>query len=736
MEKVQLALERFLPELRDLEQKKVFTKDEISDIVTKRRGFEMALAQGRGTKPLDYLRYIEYERRLEKLRKARAARLSATTKKSLSDHSISAHITQLHRLAVRRFPQSLQLWDAFIAHAVSQASPLLVSRTLSSAIAMHPTHTAYWIMASQWESEGDRKGMGGGNTEAARRLCMRALRFLKGKRREGEEGEEEAVWKEWIRVEVSFVERLRGRMQVLGLGKGGTEEIIRVKEKGAAGEEEEADEGVAVPELEGEGDEDGAVKEQVDEKVLSGQEAILDGAIVRLVIENFLKAYSHSVFAYKLILSYLRPLPSPLRLPLLQHVYSLLSLCVPPTSPSYPAALHLLATRRLYDVPYVPPKASKKRKAEDAQTAEPEDPNAIKVEGEKLVDAVGKATDEYWKVLKVYGKKGNGKGKEVEGSVAVKVQEIWEQFCAWLEEMSEETEEDDLLEFLSANLATALSSAPPSPFLSLLHLRHLIRTDSPSASVLSFAQKMTKSFGTDSTVPREREQVWVARLETAGQFSVSQDDLAPLFAQATRSLPFSTKVWDLYAAFTEQTASTPAAVETWYASSIRRVLLTDALPPAGFSSAFADPSAAAANEPATPPREVLPRRYVHYLATTSPADFQPKLLALLNSCPSLSLSFLSSVLDPSSPAFSSTSSKSDLAFRHAIHERIVGHPEAAAEEWLAYAEEAFRTAAQVKGGVGKAQEVLKRARGQLRLLGEGEVRRFDAGWEEVCRRME
>jgi hypothetical protein len=39
----------------------------------------MSLAQGRGTKPLDYLRYIEYERRLEKLRQARAKRLGPST---------------------------------------------------------------------------------------------------------------------------------------------------------------------------------------------------------------------------------------------------------------------------------------------------------------------------------------------------------------------------------------------------------------------------------------------------------------------------------------------------------------------------------------------------------------------------------------------------------------------------------------------------------------------------------
>ncbi|GAA5878944.1 hypothetical protein JCM8547_003254 [Rhodosporidiobolus lusitaniae] len=744
MEKVQLALERFLPELRDLEQKGVFNKNEISDIVSKRRGFEMGLAQGRGTKPLDYLRYIEYERRLEKLRRARLARITTENKHSLSDYSISAHITQLHRLAVRRFPQSLAMWDAFIAHSLTQASPLLVSRTLSSAIAMHPTHTAYWIMASQWESEGDRRGMGGGNTEAARRLCMRALRFLKGKRVEGKEGDEEAVWKEWIRLEVAFVEKLRGRMQVLGIGKGVQEDIVRVKEKKVGEdeeEEEEEDAGVAVPTLEGEAGDDDEAAAEVDAKVLSGQEAILDGAIVRLVIDNLLKSYDYSTFAYQLLLSILRPLPSPLRLPLLQHVYTTLSSSITPSSPFYPAALHILATRRLYDVPYVPPKSSKKRKADEAEVAEPEDLTAIKVKGEKLVDAVGQAAEEYWKVLKGLGKKSlEGKGQEQEG---VKAQEIWEKFCGWLEEMADEVENEDLLEFLSANFVTALSSAPQSPFLSLLHLRHLLRTGSPPADVLAHAQKMTKAFGSEPTPAREREQVWVARLETAGSLSSTSSsassDLTPLFTQATRSLPFSTKLWDLFASFTEETAATPSAVETWYTSSIRRVLLTNALPPASFSSAFVDPAAAASGDDPLPPRELLPRRFVHYLTTVSPADFHVKLSALLISAPSLSLSFLSSILDPSSPAFSSSASgqagESALLFRQKIHERILAHPEAGVEEWLAYAEEAFRTPALV-GGVGKAQDVLRRARGRLGLLGEGEVSRFDAAWERVCARME
>ncbi|GAA6064477.1 hypothetical protein JCM10212_000357 [Sporobolomyces blumeae] len=737
---VQLALERFLPELRDLEQKKVFTSAEINDIVAKRRSFEVSLANGRQTKPIDYLRYIDYEENLEKLRRARVIRMQLTAKKSRSDYSIQFHITQLHRLSVRRFPESLVLWDAYIAHALSQDSPLLVSRTISAAIAMHPTHTPYWVMASQWESEGDEKGMGGGNTEGARRLCMRALRFLKkGKKKvvvgeDGEEemlgdGDEEAVWKEWIRVEVSFVEKLKSRQQILGLGKGknGMEAIVRVKGKKAAdGESEEEEEGdaeVEVPTLEGEEEEAGdEVQEQVAEKVLSGQEAILDGAIVRAVIDNLLKSYDYSLFAYRFLLSVLRPLPSTLRLSLLAHVYANLTTRLQPSLPSYPAFVHLLATRHLYDVAYMPPKKSKKRTADEADMLEPEDPTQIKVEGEKLVDAVGKAAAEYWTVLRREGKKGKGKGKAKEGSSSM--QKVWEQFAAWLEEVAEETDDEDLLAFLAANLSSVLASAPPSPLLSLIQLRHLLRTSAPATETLAHTQQMTKRFGTDSTPASSREQVWVARIETALSLGLSPDEMAPLIANGTRALPFSAKLWDLSAEITEQAATTPQQVAAWYESSIRRSLLTDALPPANFTSSFAD-------FVDVPPRELLPRRFVHYLSTTLPAQLESTLVKLFSTAPTLSLPFLTYVLSLTGPSVSPTT-PSSRKFRQKVHERIVAHPEAGPEEWVAYATELLKA-----GQANESQEVLRRAKGQLALMrGDGEVRRFEREWEAVCSAME
>lgn len=239
---------------------------------------------------------------------------------------------------------------------------------------------------------------------------------------------------------------------------------------------------------------------------------------------------------------------------------------------------------------------------------------------------------------------------------------------------------------------------------------------------------MVKSFGTERTPPTPREQIWVARIETSLSLSSSSnsttstdtDEIVRLVNKATQVLPFSSKIWDVSAEITEQTLTSPEAVSKWYESSIRRTLLTDALPPSNFTSSFRDFVDLA-------PRELLPRRFVHYLSTTLPASLETTLLQLFSSAPTLSLSFLSYVLSLSGP-----SSSASRKFRRKVHERIVEHPEASSEEWVEYAKELMRD-----GEVKKCQEVLGRAKGLLRVRkGEGEVKAFERAWDGVCSAME
>lgn len=132
------------------------------------------------------------------------------------------------------------------------------------------------------------------------------------------------------------------------------------------------------------------------------------------------------------MISVLRPLPSTLRLPLLAHVYASLSANVPASSPFYSQALHILATRHLYDVAYDAKKAKKTAAAGEAVMVDGEQ---IMVTGEKLVDAIAAGTDVYWKACK--GKKGKSKER---APIAV-----WESFCGWLEEIAEGIDDESLV---------------------------------------------------------------------------------------------------------------------------------------------------------------------------------------------------------------------------------------------------------------------------------------------------
>jgi len=67
-EKIRYYLEQSVPELEDLQRKKLFAKNEITMIMRRRTDFEHRI-QGRGTKPRDFLKYAEFETNLEKLRK-------------------------------------------------------------------------------------------------------------------------------------------------------------------------------------------------------------------------------------------------------------------------------------------------------------------------------------------------------------------------------------------------------------------------------------------------------------------------------------------------------------------------------------------------------------------------------------------------------------------------------------------------------------------------------------------
>lgn len=194
----------------------------------------------------------------------------------MSDYSIAGHIVSLYSSAVKKRPGSTKLWHAYLTHVVrtSNSGPE-ISKALAKAIAFNPTSSAIWLLAIRFEADGTKTasgsgGVGGGNIDSARKLCMRALRFTKA----GTPEDSRKIWIEWIRLEISFIERMRKRWELLG---------IQDAVSGNANMEDADMETAAVNDTEADEFKAGA---QIADAQKQGQSAVLEGAIVEVVMNN------------------------------------------------------------------------------------------------------------------------------------------------------------------------------------------------------------------------------------------------------------------------------------------------------------------------------------------------------------------------------------------------------------------------------------------------------------------
>ena len=87
---VEQLLERQVPALKDLVDRRIMTQEEVKALVDQRRSYEYRL-QRRAARKIDYLRYSEYELKVTKLCKLRKKRLGLT-KSGIWDHAQTQHL--------------------------------------------------------------------------------------------------------------------------------------------------------------------------------------------------------------------------------------------------------------------------------------------------------------------------------------------------------------------------------------------------------------------------------------------------------------------------------------------------------------------------------------------------------------------------------------------------------------------------------------------------------------------
>ncbi|KAI3597017.1 u3 small nucleolar rna-associated protein 6 [Moniliophthora roreri] len=313
MERVQFQQEQMLDELKDLVEKKIFTVKETKQIIKQRTTFENALVR-RVAKKADFLRYVQYEMNLELLRRKRLERMKLPpAPTTVSDYALVRRQFYIFERALKRFKSDVGLWIQYIQVAEKEGARSLVGRIIARALQLHANTPSLYIIAAQHE-------LSHLSPSTARSLLQRGIRL---------NPDNIEIWREYVKMELAFIESLRRRWDVLGIknekGKE-KEKLLDIAEGSDAGD-------LTITE----GD------PSLDEGTTARQE-ILDGVIVKTVISSAVRALPKiELFEslHKLISGY--PSPTELRESLLSHLDGLLRDILP----QHPQAIRLLAKRLL-----------------------------------------------------------------------------------------------------------------------------------------------------------------------------------------------------------------------------------------------------------------------------------------------------------------------------------------------------------------------------------------------------
>ncbi|OCL04866.1 hypothetical protein AOQ84DRAFT_300011 [Glonium stellatum] len=196
-DKARFYLEQSIPELQELERKKIFTKEEISTIAKKRSDFEHTL-NARGSHPSDYARYAEFETNLEALRRKRVKRLGVKA----SGYSGQKRIFFILSRATRKFHGDVGLWMQYIEFARKEKAYKRLSEILTSVLRLHPTKPELWIYAARYSMETQA------DITNARSYMQRGLRFCKNSK---------LLWLEYGKLEMIYIAKISERSRILGL---------------------------------------------------------------------------------------------------------------------------------------------------------------------------------------------------------------------------------------------------------------------------------------------------------------------------------------------------------------------------------------------------------------------------------------------------------------------------------------------------------------------------------------
>jgi hypothetical protein len=199
-DQIQRLLEDQIPELEEYQAHSLFSSPEIHSIVKQRTNFEYKIKRKDPMRE-DFLRYIEYELSLDKLRKMRKQR-SGQHKPVNSDFAIQRRINFIYERLLRKFTADSDLWLQYINFAVHCKSSHIVAKLFPRAIINNIHNADLWLKAIEYEIQTNN------NQDAARIYAQRALRF---------NPDSTKIWLYFFYIEILYIAKCFERKKILGI---------------------------------------------------------------------------------------------------------------------------------------------------------------------------------------------------------------------------------------------------------------------------------------------------------------------------------------------------------------------------------------------------------------------------------------------------------------------------------------------------------------------------------------
>jgi len=200
-EYVEQRMEEMLGEVEQMERVNLLDNREVKELLKKRKHFEYKIQKRTKTKE-DFLCYIQYEVNLLSLLEIRRDSTGYKHKKAEIEGGIKTRINKLYKILEHRFQSDINIWLSHIHFLKSIKWDSSVSRIYLRLLQVHSDKPRLWVAAAKWEFEHVC------NPDNGRQIMLRGIRFLP------------TSWvlhREYVKLELLYVEQLRKRSELLGV---------------------------------------------------------------------------------------------------------------------------------------------------------------------------------------------------------------------------------------------------------------------------------------------------------------------------------------------------------------------------------------------------------------------------------------------------------------------------------------------------------------------------------------